>query len=253
MSLNGVMNVVSTFFLLVAIMRLILVLRSPSPELRFEDMTNANGRSDSAMRPNTAPLKDRTSPRRTPTSPGHRDSKNSFQRVDVDGSVEHAITAQQRLGLRRGAADGADKQADSLGSSLGILQNGGRSFADRYEADKHDRHSRSSSASSISNGATKREGGDVWGVGKRVLIFTMDSLDKTVKAAARGGPAGEIKIRESLSQALVEAGVQVTLVFRALFLILVDIMCMYDKYTAVLFRTSSVCIPSFSQPCVLWP
>lgn len=48
-----------------------------------------------------------------------------------------------------------------------------------------------------------------WGVGGRVLIFTMDSLKKTVASAARGGPAGEIKIRESLTAALKEAGVQV--------------------------------------------
>lgn len=48
-----------------------------------------------------------------------------------------------------------------------------------------------------------------WGVGGRVLIFTMDSLKKTIASAARGGPAGEIKIRESLTAALQEAGVQV--------------------------------------------
>lgn len=48
-----------------------------------------------------------------------------------------------------------------------------------------------------------------WGTGKRVLIFTMDSLAKFVAAAARGGPAGEIKIRESLTTSLTEAGVQV--------------------------------------------
>lgn len=58
-----------------------------------------------------------------------------------------------------------------------------------------------------------REGGleeEKWGAGKTVLIFTMDSLAKFVAAAARGGPAGEIKIRESLMTSLTEAGVQVT-------------------------------------------
>lgn len=56
-------------------------------------------------------------------------------------------------------------------------------------------------------GLAKRED---WGKGKKVLIFTMDSLDKTVAAANRGGPAGEIKVRESLTKSLKEAGVQVT-------------------------------------------
>lgn len=36
----------------------------------------------------------------------------------------------------------------------------------------------------------------------------MDSLADRVELAARGGPAGEIKIRESLSRALEEAGVE---------------------------------------------
>lgn len=38
----------------------------------------------------------------------------------------------------------------------------------------------------------------------------MDSLADRVELAARGGPAGEIKIRESLSKALEEAGVEVS-------------------------------------------
>lgn len=50
---------------------------------------------------------------------------------------------------------------------------------------------------------------EMWGIGSKVLLFTMDSLDKTVQAASRGGPAGEIKIRESLTTSLREAGVQV--------------------------------------------
>ena len=52
-------------------------------------------------------------------------------------------------------------------------------------------------------------GADAWGMGMRVLIFTMDSLQDRVALASKGGPAGEIKIRESLSAALSEAGVQV--------------------------------------------
>lgn len=48
-----------------------------------------------------------------------------------------------------------------------------------------------------------------WGSGKTVLIFTMDSLQDTIESAARGGPAGEIKIRESMMKGLTEAGVQV--------------------------------------------
>ena len=38
----------------------------------------------------------------------------------------------------------------------------------------------------------------------------MDSLADRVELAAKGGPAGEIKIRESLSKALEEAGVEVS-------------------------------------------
>lgn len=58
---------------------------------------------------------------------------------------------------------------------------------------------------------TRSKEGQLWGDGYRVLIFTMDSLAKTVAAAAKGGPAGEIKIRESLTASLREGGVQVML------------------------------------------
>lgn len=53
-----------------------------------------------------------------------------------------------------------------------------------------------------------------WASGWRVLIFTMDSLQSTVARAATGGPAGEILIRKSLTEALAEAGAKVMNVLR---------------------------------------
>lgn len=48
-----------------------------------------------------------------------------------------------------------------------------------------------------------------WGVGMKVLIFTMDSLEERMQLAAKGGPAGEIKVRKRLTKSLLEAGVEV--------------------------------------------
>lgn len=59
------------------------------------------------------------------------------------------------------------------------------------------------------SGFGEQSPGDEWGAGMRVLIFTMDSLQDRVALAAKGGPAGEIKIRESLTRSLEEAGVEV--------------------------------------------
>lgn len=58
-------------------------------------------------------------------------------------------------------------------------------------------------------GGTIFEDNRSWGVGVKVLIFTMDSLTDRVELAGKGGPAGEIKIRESLTKSLVEAGAEV--------------------------------------------
>ncbi|CAM9101621.1 unnamed protein product [Discosporangium mesarthrocarpum] len=44
---------------------------------------------------------------------------------------------------------------------------------------------------------------------RRALIFTMDSLKERVELAKKGGPAGEIKIRRSLTKALEAMGIQV--------------------------------------------
>lgn len=51
--------------------------------------------------------------------------------------------------------------------------------------------------------------GSAWGKGMRVLIYTMDSIQTTVAKSMKGGPAGEIIIRESLTRSLTEAGVEV--------------------------------------------
>ncbi len=44
-------------------------------------------------------------------------------------------------------------------------------------------------------------------VGKRVLIYTMDSLTGYIENAKRGGPAGELRVRSSLQQGLEALGV----------------------------------------------
>jgi len=46
------------------------------------------------------------------------------------------------------------------------------------------------------------------GVPLRAFIFTMDSLSGVLEAAARGGPAGEIRVRTRLQAALEAAGVE---------------------------------------------
>lgn len=56
-----------------------------------------------------------------------------------------------------------------------------------------------------------------WGKGMTVLIFTVDSLTDVVAKSKTGGPAGEIIVRESLTTALTEAGVQVRPVVPILF------------------------------------
>lgn len=84
------------------------------------------------------------------------------------------------------------------------------------------RASRGSSSSISSSGSNSRATAEnyAWGQGMRVLVFTMDSMPDAAAKSTTGGAAGERIVRESLTNALTEAGVQVRLCIADLSLLL---------------------------------
>lgn len=192
--LHGAMNVASTLVLCLAVGRLIFVLR-PSQDVLGRDQDSSPQRVPKWL---PTPKQDE----RRHSSPsgvrGHHHDEQSGHRVPVttDDVLRGVViqTQEEQQYLRQRRAEERERAADNSNKQQGAVVDSGY------------RRTTNGRARLPSGGS-----GDVaWGLGKRVLIFTMDSLQDRVALASKGGPAGEIKIRESLSAALKDAGVEVS-------------------------------------------
>lgn len=181
--LHGAMNVVSTLVLCLAIGRLICVL-CPSQD---------DHDSNDQRVPKWMPTPGQDERRHTSLSGGRHDEsgpRHALTTDDVLRGVKIPIHEQHQNLRQRRAVEG-ERAANKKPQPVAVESS--------YESPTSRR------AGSPSGGS-----GAAWGLGRRVLIFTMDSLQDRVALASKGGPAGEIKIRESLSAALKEAGVEVS-------------------------------------------
>lgn len=181
--LPGALNVVSTLVLCFAIGRLLYVLRP------FQDILGRNHDNDQRV-PKWLPPP-RQDERRHSSLPRRHHESGHHHHAPTDDVLRGVMIPihEQQQHLRQRRAEEGERAADNKQQTAVVVESG---------------YSKSHRAGSPSEG-----GGSAWGLGKRVLIFTMDSLQDRVALASRGGPAGEIKIRESLSAALTEAGVEV--------------------------------------------
>lgn len=177
--LHGAMNVVSALVLCLAVGRLVYVLRG-------RDLDNSHQRV-----PKWMPTPKQEEPRY-----GHPESGHHHHTVTTDdvlrGVMIPAHEQQQHLRQRPAGEGERERAAELHNKQAVVVESGYRSTTSRRVE---------------LPGEAGKDG--AWGLGKRVLIFTMDSLQDRVALASKGGPAGEIKIRESLSAALKEAGVEV--------------------------------------------
>eukprot|EP00903_Cladosiphon_okamuranus_P019898 g18289.t1 len=199
--LHGAMNVMSSMLLCLAFGRLIVVLF---------------GAGIQSTTKNNSPAASHRVPAWFPT-PQPQLKKDNY---------EHRPVASQRTAAydagRRGEAMPA--QLEQLSNNLrgGGLENFdmhgfGNSLRPIPPVDPDRGSSSSSRSSSTGEGMVVGSGSGgfssasyvAWAQGMRVLVFTMDSMHDTVARSKRGGPAGEIFVRESLTDALVEAGAEV--------------------------------------------
>ncbi|CAM9146528.1 unnamed protein product [Ectocarpus sp. 12 AP-2014] len=161
--------------------------------------------------------------------PGWNPSRNQQPKIDQLGQgppahgYHHRRTTSQNTAYsagRRGQAMPAELQmhlSNSLHGSGGPddfpVFGDPRSFAPPGDRRDSVGGFRVSNRGSSGIGGASHTGLDhrglVWGKGMRVLIYTMDSIQTTVAKSMKGGPAGEIIIRESLTRTLTEAGVEV--------------------------------------------
>lgn len=192
--LHGAMNVASTLVLCLAVGRLIFVLR-PSQDVLGRDQDSSSPQRVPKWLP--TPKQDE----RRHSSPsgvrGHHHEQSGHRVAVTTDDVLRGVmiqTQEEQQYLRQRRAEEGERAADNSNKQQGAVV-----------VDSGDGRTTNRRAGSPSGGS-----GDVaWGLGKRVLIFTMDSLQDRVALASKGGPAGEIKIRESLSAALKDAGVEV--------------------------------------------
>ena len=181
------MNVVSTLVLCLAVGRLVFVLRPP------QDDRDSNHQRVPKWMP--TPRQDER--RHTSLSGGRHDESGHRHAVTTDDVLRGVMIPmhEQQQYLRQRRAEEGERAANYNKQQAVVVESGYKSPTSR----------RAGSPSGGSDAA--------WGLGRRVLIFTMDSLQDRVALASKGGPAGEIKIRESLSAALKEAGVEVSRCF----------------------------------------
>lgn len=196
-ALHGAMNVMSSLLLCLTFGRLLVVLYGAGFATRSSSPAGNN------RVPEWLP---------SPPQPGKADPL--MQQPD---NLPRPATSQRTAAYvagRRGEAMPAELQQLSnnlRASAAGDAHAFGNSLRSVTRLD--DRESSSSSGSH--RGVVGSNSGGVssttyaWGQGMRVLIFTMDSIQDVVARSTRGGPAGEIIVRESLTQTLIEAGAQV--------------------------------------------
>lgn len=204
--LHSAMNVISSLLLCLTLGRLFFVLRPPG-STRSSDSNGVN------RVPNWLP---------TPPQPEKR--YPNVQGPTQQQENRHNKAASQSVAYsagRRGEVMPEELQmqlSNSLrrGSGVGdyYLKFGDGQRSTTRLGNRRASGGGSSSSSSDSNNRVTA-GTYTWGQGMRVLIFTMDSIQDAVAKSKRGGAAGEIIVRESLTNALTEAGVQVRCVIIA--------------------------------------
>ncbi|CAM9469783.1 unnamed protein product, partial [Pylaiella littoralis] len=199
--LHGAMNVISSLLLFLTLGRLFFVLRPHGSKQSQE--TDNNRVPDWLPTPQQQPQKGHPPTQRLTRQQDSRRKSNSQ-------SVAHSAG-------RRGDAMPAELQtqfSNNLreGSGVGGYRKSGDNTHQRQRSTtrpvnrRSRREGRSSSSSSNSHDSADNY---AWGQGMRVLVFTMDSMSDIVAKSKTGGAAGEIIVKESLTNALTEAGVQV--------------------------------------------
>lgn len=188
-SLHAVMNVVSSVLLLAAVGRLLFVIRKPpfdKTDVHKTKTTTPAASQWMLLQQQQQQLQQQQQDQWT----AQRKKPHTLTRGGRGSEAAPMSAEQLELPL---AVDSLDRQFDLTAASSG----GYKTAQDRREEE----------------GEGDEEGALAWGarLKGRVLIFTMDSLQDRVALAARGGPAGEIKVRESLTASLLEAGVEVGL------------------------------------------
>lgn len=204
-AMHGAMNIMSSLLLCLTFGRLLVVLYG------------AGFAAQSTTSSSSSPAGSNPVPNWLPPPQQQPEDRHLTQQHDY----QHRPATSQRTAYvagRRGEAMPADLEQLSnhlRASGLGDLHAFGNSARSISRLDHRD-SSRgvvgSSDGSSDASSATH-----AWGQGMRVLIFTMDSIQDAVAKSKKGGPAGEIIVRESLANTLTEAGVQVCVVFTDLF------------------------------------
>ena len=196
-ALHGAMNIMSSVLLCLTFGRLLVVIWGA-----------AESRSTRPVANNPVPMW-LPAPQQQPRKDHHFSQQHDYQ---------HHPATNQRIAAyaagRRGEAMPAEMEQMSnnlRGSDPEDLQH---AFGNSLRSIPQPDHGGSSSSSSRAVVGSSSGGGAssatyAWGEGMRVLVFTMDSIRDVVAKSKRGGPAGEIIIRESLTDTLVEAGVQV--------------------------------------------
>lgn len=201
--MQGFMNVVSSLLLLVSVGRLLYVMRKP-PLQRNDTPTQATAASQWLLQQQQEQQQQQKQQQGIP--PDNEPDTQPDTRVRGDRASEAApvLSSEQE---KPELALTVDRHFAQMAASL-TGYNGMQS----------------------SHGGAEGEEGDLkWGarLKGRVLVFTMDSLADRVALAARGGPAGEIKVRESLTASLLEAGVEVGTQHEGLYLCLSACRCMH--------------------------
>lgn len=188
-SRQGPINVLLCFTVCMTLGRLIFILR---PERKFHSPVRPVVHR---MTPDLLPGPQQQKGHRT--APGLTQWERHHLKATVPDTAyvagrrgEAMPTEMYRFSTRRGTEDGHHVSREDPGHPVGSGRNG--DYGD---------------SRGVMNGLER--GRPHWGEGMRVLIFTMDSLAKTVAKSNQGGAAGEIIVRESLTMALREAGVKV--------------------------------------------
>eukprot|EP00752_Nemacystus_decipiens_P010661 g9493.t1 len=196
-ALHGAMNIMSLVLLCLTFGRLLVVLYGAGFAARSSPVVEENPVPSWLPAPQLQPRSDH------PFSPQHDHQQRpatSKRTVAYDaGRRGEAMPAEEMEQLSNHLRGGNFQYSsrNSVSRSIPKLDNGG------------------TGSSSGSKGMVGSSGDGLssavraWGEGMRVLVFTMDSIRDVVARSKRGGPAGEIIVRESLTNSLFEAGAQV--------------------------------------------
>lgn len=213
---HGTMNVISSLLLCLTLGRLFFVLHPPGNKRSPETKVNRV--------PDWLPVPQQQPQRSYPAVQGLGGQQNN----------RHKSTSQSM-------AYSAGRRGDDMPAELKMqfsnnLRRGSdvgdyRKFAHKQSSTMRLGSRRASGGSNLSNsGSNSRASTEnyAWGQGMRVLVYTMDSMPDVVAKSKTGGAAGEVIVRESLTKALTEAGVQVRLQHRC-HLLAVVCRLLYEK------------------------